>query len=257
MGLGAVIFHTLPWARRRISAYWIGLISLYERSMTPQARGQDLIRRARSGDREAFDGLTRNHQGPLREVISVQLGPGLRSRVEVDDLLQDTLLRAFRSMEQFRGETEDAFRGWLAGIAQHAVADRARRLTTGKADYRREVPLEANPPGGSSDSGLLSFQISSPHTSPSRALLREERLERLLEAIQGLSPDHRKVILLTLVERLPAREVGLRMERSEKAVSMLLLRAMRALREVFGDTSSLTLPRGSLASAEEGGRIGP
>ena len=54
---------------------------------------------------------------------------------------------------------------------------------------------------------------------------------------------HRQVILLTLLEMLPAREVALRMDRSEKAVSMLLFRAMRALREVFGDTSSLTLPR--------------
>jgi RNA polymerase sigma-70 factor (ECF subfamily) len=225
--------------------------------MAGRPPGKDLIQRARNGDRDAFDLLTRNHQRPLRAIVAAQLGPGLRGRVEVEDLLQDVLLRAFRSRKQFRGETEDAFRGWLAGIAQHAVADRARRLTAGKADYRREVPLEANPAGGSNDSSSLAFEAPSPQTSPSRILLREERLQRLLEAIQTLSPDHRQVVLLTLVERLPAREVGLRMGRSDKAVSMLLLRAMRALREVFGDTSSLTLPRGSLASAEDGGGIGP
>ncbi len=211
--------------------------------MSTDRRRQELIQRARQGERDAFDVLAREHEGPLRSLISIQLGEGLRSRVEVDDLLQETLLRAFRSIEQFRGNDDDALRGWLAGIAHHAVADRARRLTAGKADYRREVSLDAKAFGASCDSSPTPVEALSRQTSPSRMLRREERLERLLQAIQTLSPNHRQVILLTLIERLPAREVALRMDRSEKAVSMLLFRAMRALRDVFGDTSSLTLPR--------------
>lgn len=218
-------------------------------SKTPPPRGLDLIRRARSGDREAFDALARSHEGALRGILTCHLGPGLRGRVEVDDLLQDTLLRAFRSMEQFRGESNDAFRSWITVIAQHVVVDRGRKLLAEKADYRREVPLEASRATDSSGSGRRAADAQAPQASPSRILRREERLERLLEAIHQLSPDHRKVILLTLVERLQAREVAQQMERSDKAVSMLLLRAMRALREIFGDTSSLTLPRDFPAQA--------
>jgi RNA polymerase sigma-70 factor (ECF subfamily) len=201
----------------------------------------DWILQARRGDREAFDRLARENEAPLRSQIDFHLGAGLRSRVEIDDLLQETLLRAFRSMGQFEGETPAALRTWLAGIAHHAVVDCARRLTAKKTDYRREVALPAEP-GSSLGGGRLST-LPSPSPSPSRLLRREERLDRLLGAVQTLSPDHRQVILLTLVERLPPSELARRMARSEKAVSMLLLRAMRALRESFGDTSSLSLPR--------------
>src|SRR5262245_30662182 len=156
--------------------------------MSGQRSRQELIQRARQGEREAFDVLAREHEGPLRSLISIQLGEGLRSRVEVDDLLQETLLRAFRSIEQFRGQDDDTLRGWLAGIAHHAVADRARRLTAGKADYRREVSLDASVTGSLSDSGAFPAEALSRQTSPSRMLRREERLDRLLQAIQTLSP---------------------------------------------------------------------
>ena len=208
--------------------------------MTVDELWHDWIRRARQGDREAFDRLARENEGPLRSFIDIQLGEGLRSRVEADDLLQEALLRAFQSMGQFEGETPAALRSWLAGIAHNAVVDRARRLTTKKADYRHEVPLPAEPGSGSAGPAL---QPGIPSPSPSRALRREERLDRLLDAVQMLSPDHRRVILLTLIEMLPPSEVAQRMARSEKATSMLLLRAIRALREIFGDTSSLCLPR--------------
>src|SRR5262245_9422647 len=205
---------------------------------------QDWIRCAREGDRKAFDRLARENESPLRCLIDVQLGEGLRSRVEVDDILQEAFLRAVRSMADFQGGTPAELRAWLAGIAHNTVIDRARRLTTQKADYRREVRLPVESGSGSAMDGS-GPEIASPSPSPSRVLRREERLDRLLEAVQMLSPDHRQVILLTLVERLPPSEVAQRMTRSDKAVSMLLLRAMRALREVFGDTSSLSLPRES------------
>ena len=209
--------------------------------MSADGLGHEWISRARQGDREAFDRLARDSEGPLRSLIDIQLGEGLRSRVEVDDLLQETFLRAFQSMRQFEGETPAAFRTWLSGIARNAVIDRARRLTAKKADYRREVSLAAEP--ASSFGGDGSPDPASPSPSPSRLLRREERLDRLLGAVQTLSPDHRQVILLTLIDRLPSPEVARRMARSEKAVSMLLRRAMQALRESFGDTSSLSLPR--------------
>lgn len=218
--------------------------------MSADIKRHELIQRARDGNREAFDRLAREQEGPMRSLIALEVGEGLKGRVEIDDLLQEVLLRAFRSIAQFRGDSEAAFRSWLAGIAHHVVTDCARRLTAQKADYRREVPI-ATPP--SSDSSAPRLEPESPATSPSRVFRREERLDRLMEAIHTLSPDHRQVILLTLIERLPAPEVARRLDRSPKAVSMLLLRAMRALKEVFGDTSSLTLPREFQAEAKAEG----
>lgn len=222
--------------------------------MNAELRDDELIRRARQGDRAAFDRLAVDNEGALRVLIALELGREVQGRVEVDDLLQETLLRAFRSLPQFRGQTAAEFRGWLARIAHHAVIDGARRLTAQKADCRREVPLLEDRSGGGEQPPLLREPIS-PVTPPSGNLRRLERLERLHEAIDTLSPDHREVVRLTFIDRLPAREVARRLGRSDKALSMLLLRALRSLREVFGGTSSLTLPRGprSGTSADAGG----
>lgn len=209
------------------------------------------VEKARAGDCDAFNRLVREHEGPLRALIAAQLGEGLRGRVEVEDLLQETFLRAFRSIRQFEGTTDAAFRAWLATIASNAVAEKGRRITTQRADYRREVPLPRDPSTAADGVGSPSPSLESPDTSPSGHLRREERLDRLLESLEKLSPDHRQVILLTRIEGLPVKEVARRMGRSDKAVSMLLLRAMLALREVFGETDSLSLPRSEGAPKPE------
>jgi RNA polymerase sigma-70 factor (ECF subfamily) len=206
------------------------------------ASDEELIDRARQGDVEAFNALARKHEGPLRALIAIELGDGIRGRVEVDDILQETLLRAFRSFAGFAGRNGDSLRIWLAGIAHHAVVDEARRLTAKKHDYRREEALPAEPGRDGKQQQNRSPELPSPAPSPSRILRRKERFERLLDSIEALSPDHRQVIILTRIEQLPIKEVAARMERSEKAVSMLLLRALLALRSVFGETESGGLP---------------
>ncbi len=207
-----------------------------------QGQGET-IRKAAAGDRAAFDLLIRGHEGSLRALIAVQLGEGLRGRVEVEDLLQEVYLRAFRSIGQLEGKTEASFHAWISRIAANAVSEKGRRLNALKADYKREVALPDRPSSSSGGIRSPSPNLASPRTSPSGALRREERLDRLLSAIEKLSPDHRQVIVLTRIEGMAVKEAAQRMGRSEKATSMLLLRATLALRETFGDTDSLSLPR--------------
>ncbi len=78
--------------------------------------------------------------------------------------------------------------------------------------------------------------------SPSSNQRREERFERLSKSVESLSPDHRTVIRLARIEGLKIREIAERMNRSESAVKNLLLRAMRELRNSFGETDSFSLP---------------
>jgi DNA-directed RNA polymerase specialized sigma24 family protein len=59
------------------------------------------------------------------------------------------------------------------------------------------------------------------------------------------------VIVLARVEELKIREIAERMERSESAVKNLLLRALRELRQNFGDTESLRLPDRSLSPGRD------
>ena len=83
---------------------------------------------------------------------------------------------------------------------------------------------------------------SGSNVSPSRGLRRQERFDRLQNAVSGLNPDHREVILLARVEGLRIKEIARRMKRTPEATKQLLSRALQALKKSFGDTESLHLP---------------
>ncbi len=93
---------------------------------------------------------------------------------------------------------------------------------------------------------MVDEEVSAGSGSPSRDLRRGERFDRLEQAIERLSADHREVVLLTRIEGLALAAVARRMGRSEEATKKLLWRALRELRRHFGDTESLSLPDRSL-----------
>ncbi len=200
--------------------------------MAPNDRVHTLLTEAQRGSNEAFDELVAVFETRIDSVITVRLGQRLKGQIEVEDIRQDTLLRAFRSIGQFRWQGEDSLMRWLGGIAEHVILYQKERL-----DRRAGVPL---------DRDLAADEITA-----SRGLQREERFDRLKKAIDTLSPDHRQVILLARVERLPAREIARRMDRSTAAVAQLLSRALKSLRDSFGHTESLSLPDRGLYDGEQ------
>lgn len=199
--------------------------------MDRQERSQILVERARAGDRVAFDRLAQRYRGRVAALLEARLGEVLRRRVAVDDLLQEVFLRAFSSLERFRWTEEEAFFRWLATMVRHVVHEVARR-------EKRELLLPSDE------------EIQERGVSASRALEREERFERLEAAMERLKPEHREVILLARIRRLPIREVAERMGRSPDAIAQLLRRALSKLRGEFGDTESLGLPDRSLLGEE-------
>jgi len=195
--------------------------------MSPQDDIQKMIERAQAGDRGAFEGLVEKYRERLLERIRLRLGKGLQGRVEAEDVLQETLLRAFLSVGRFRWQGDASFPRWLGGIAENLLLDLAdQQSRKGFLRLEREVRMSG--------------------TSPSVALRRKERFSRLEDALNKLSPEHRQVILLARIEGVPVKEIALRMNRTPNAVAQLLWRALRRLRETFGDTESLHLPDGTL-----------
>ena len=197
--------------------------------MTTGGETLALVERAQRNDPKAFEALVACHRDELEQLIRCRIGTTLRGSVEVDDVFQETLTWAFRSLPSFRWQGEGSFGRWLAGIAGHAILKAARR-------ERRGRPLE------------LVRDVPAPGVSPSTALRRTERFERLEAALAKLSPDHRQVILLARIEGLAVREIAQRMERSEDAVMQLISRALKKLKQGFGETESWTLPDRALES---------
>jgi RNA polymerase sigma-70 factor (ECF subfamily) len=181
------------------------------------------IAAARGGDREAFDRLAARLRERLRGLILTRLGPVLRTQADVEDIAQETLLRAYRSVGRFDGADEESLFRWLGGIANHVILETARR-------FRRELIMG------------LDDALPAVVSSPSTAERRKDRFARLQAAFDGLSDDHRTVILLARIERLPLARVAEKMDRTPEAVSQLLWRALKKLKEAFGSTDSFTLP---------------
>ena len=86
-----------------------------------------LVEKAQSGDRSAFDALVEAHRARIEALVRSRLGAPLRGRVTEDDILQETLLQAFRSLERFSWESDDAFFRWLGGIAENVLRKESRR----------------------------------------------------------------------------------------------------------------------------------
>ena len=183
---------------------------------------QILFHKAQAGDRDAFQELIGQFTERLQHQIRVRMGPRVRERLEVDDLHQETVLRAFESIARVKWDGEERFYRWLSSIAEHLIlnATQKRSLAELKLDDR----------DAASDS------------SPSKPPRRVERFERLEEAFQHLSPDQRKALALSRLEGRKLKDVAKAMGRSPEAVRKLIARALLQLKANFGDTESLHLP---------------
>lgn len=189
-----------------------------------------LVQRARGGDRSAFDELFETHADRLRMWIRSRLGEKLRRNLDVDDVLQETQLRAFRTIDRFKCVQEDSFHRWLATIAQHLIWSASQKRSTD------DIRLVADP------------AVSD--VSPSRRMRREDRFDRLDDALQRLRPDEREAVRLARIKGLKVKEVAQRMKRPEATVKSLISRSLRKLRESFGETESFHLPDRFLSSDE-------
>ncbi len=184
----------------------------------------NLIERIRRGDREAFSPLFEKYRARLTAILHYRLGPRLRESVEVDDLLQETFLRAYREFDHFVYRSPGSFFRWLSRIAEHVVIDAARFENRDKRRLDQKVPLRSpsNPDGAD----------PADNRTPSRIYAQREGVVRLLFALDALPANYREVILLAKVEGLGTQEIADRLGKSREAASLLLHRALKQLRSM-------------------------
>jgi len=136
-----------------------------------------LIERLRQGDREALERLLARHAGPLRRWISGRLPRWARDLADTDDLVQDTLLRTFRKMEDFEPRHVGALQAYLRQAVLNRLRDELRRK--GRAPSMvdlDDVRLEAA-------------------GSPLEEAIGREAVERYEAALARLKPEERELII--------------------------------------------------------------
>jgi RNA polymerase sigma-70 factor (ECF subfamily) len=154
----------------------------------------ELVARAQSGDRDAVQELLQTYE---RRVLSVLLGM-VRNPEDARELLQETFVRAFRSLDSFKGDS--SFYTWLYRIAMNLAIDHQRRGSKRPSvQFDETIGVEEEAVGaGSAGLGLDPF-----------VNVRSRELgKRIFEAIESLTPDHRAVILLREIDGLSYEEIS-------------------------------------------------
>jgi len=193
--------------------------------MIQSAEDADLLARATSGDETAFETLV----GPQERAIFRHCYRMLGSGADAEDATQDTLVRAWRSLDGYAGS--GAFAGWLFRIATNVCLD-ALRSRKARVD-----PISLGPPSpagtmpSAPDVELtwvepVSDQALGIAEDPQDLVQRHEDVSlAFVAALQRLAPRQRAALLLHDVIGLDHDEVGKFLGTSSSAVNSLLSRA--------------------------------
>jgi RNA polymerase sigma-70 factor (ECF subfamily) len=164
----------------------------------------------------------------LRLLARLHLGPRLQSKMDVSDLVQETLLKAHQYHDRIRSLSEGERRAYLRRILATTVADALRRAgnegTIGQALEQSSTRLEA--------------WLMAEDSTPSRKVMREELLQRLAEGLAQLSEDERTALELRYFQepRWSLTAIADHLKRpTTKAVAGLLARGLDKLRKQLHD----------------------
>ena len=174
-----------------------------------EQRDLELIARWKAGDERAATELVERHSSALAR-FAVASG----ERNDVEELVQDTFVRAFGSIDGFRGES--SFRTWLFTIERRLLLDRRR------ADKRRKDRTELKEDDAATEYDALD------------SVLADETEARLQQAVKRLSPTQREVFTLRIAEGLSYKEIAEAVGTTEGAARVHYHNAMRVVKEFLG-----------------------
>ena len=165
-----------------------------------------LIARWREGDERAATQLVERHAGPVGRYLQ-----SLGAREAVDELVQDTFVRAFSSLDAFRGDS--SLRTWLFTIARRLLLDHRRSFRR-----RRDV--------GSVEEGDATTEFDALD-----GMIADESGQRVRDAVERLSRTQREVFMLRVSEGRSYREIAEIVGTTEGAARVHYHNALRSIKE--------------------------
>ena len=172
---------------------------------------EELVRRARLGDADAWSALYRAYAGPMKGVCLRLLGPW---REAADDLVHDAFLLAFSDISRLRNP--ERFGQWLTTIVTHLTLQYLRQQRRHPALHLSELPPDGWP-------------ATEPDADPEEGPTEQE----LAELIERLPEGYRQVFRLAVVEGLPHAEIARRLGIAPHSSSSQLHRAKALLRKML------------------------
>jgi RNA polymerase sigma-70 factor (ECF subfamily) len=187
--------------------------------LRPQIEAQ-FIERLKRGDAAAFEKLVNERSGEIYGLLYRLT----ESREEARDLTQETFLRAFQSIGQFRGESD--LRTWIYRIA----INQARNQWRWWRRRRRDVTVSIDAPAPSGQVSLIGTLKSDDGNNPERETLAHEREQALRKALGSLKRVYREAVLLRDIEGFAYDEIAVALAISVGTVKSRLARGRQELR---------------------------
>jgi RNA polymerase sigma-70 factor (ECF subfamily) len=181
-------------------------------------------------DPATFAAFLEQRRSALVAFIDGRLGGLLRGKVDPQDIAQEVAIKALRELPQTDLGGRDPF-GWLCHLAEQCVIDAHRHFAASKRAAGREQP--GNVPAGEGSQDFVALLAAS-ITSPTQAAVRDERQDRLRDALATLTEEQREALRLRYVEGLSTRDVAARLNKSDVATRVLLTRLVHRLQELLG-----------------------
>jgi RNA polymerase sigma-70 factor (ECF subfamily) len=189
----------------------------------PAGRESTLVARCADGDEAAYAELVGEHQRMVFQLAYHLLG----NRDEALDLSQDVFLRVFRTLHQFRGQSQ--LRTWIYRIVINQARNRQRwwrrRHRGSLVSLDQHLERHGDPAGGA-------------HAAPDTVLANKELAQRLWQALDDLPFEQRTVIVLREVDGLSYHEIAFSLGVTLGTVKSRLTRARQALRDVLQEAAS-------------------
>jgi RNA polymerase sigma-70 factor, ECF subfamily len=170
----------------------------------------DLITRWKGGDQRAATLLVERHAGAVARFAS-----SVGAKGDVHDVVQDTFVRAFASLDSFRGDS--SLRTWLFTIARRLLLDLRR------SERRRGEQVEVQEHDAATEYDSLDSVVA------------EETRKRMHTAVARLSKTQREVFMLRVTEGLSYKEIADVAGTTEGAARVHYHNAMRAIKEFLNE----------------------
>ncbi len=180
---------------------------------------QALVERVQKGDKKAFDVLVLKYQQRVMNILSRYV----RDPSEVQDLAQETFIKAYRALATFRGDS--AFYTWVYRIAINTAKNFI--VAQGRRPPKDDIEASEAEQYSSAD-GLRE------HASPERILLKDEIAEMVFSTIDELPEDLKMAITLREIEGLSYEEIAETMSCPIGTVRSRIFRARETIDEKLG-----------------------
>ena len=180
-------------------------------TMEPEMDDEATMLRVKNGEVKELDVLFRRHSGAL---FGFFYGMS-RDASKSEDLVQEVFWRILRSRESF--DEQLSFKGWIFRIARNLYIDRSRQ---DKAHLF--VEMES-----------LEREADSKARSPYQETARKDERDRLLGALEDLTPGQREILVMARFKGMSFRTIGETLGCSEEAAKVRAFRALQALRSLY------------------------